>query len=214
MNYDEEYIKRYKDVSGCLLVTLILFGTPYVTNTFSFTSRLISNGVFYSLFFIEFAIIVPLYLLFFIKRHGFGKGNIQAVDFILFMLLIVCIQFLLLPLMGVDDEKPAGIFDFSAYTPNVIGMLLSTVFLAPIYEEMVFRGCFFKLIQHWFNNDIAAIILTSGAFVIFHSQYDDYRILIALFLVSIVFGIARQKSDGIVLPMFLHISMNLLVIYF
>lgn len=214
MNYDKEHIEKYKDVSGCLFVTLVAFGVPCIANTLPLINRLISNGVFYPVFLIEFAIIVPLYLLFFIKRYGFGKGKVQTVDLLSCMSVIVCIQFLLLPVMGIGDEKPAGIFDFSAYTPNVIGMLLSTIFLAPIYEEMVFRGCFFKLIQYWFNNDIAAIILTSGAFVIFHSQYDDYRILIALFLVSLVFGIARKKSNGIALSMFLHVSMNLLVIYF
>jgi membrane protease YdiL (CAAX protease family) len=41
-----------------------------------------------------------------------------------------------------------------------------------------------------------------------HTQYVDLRTLLMLFLVSQVLIIARLKSNGLLMPVILHIAMN------
>lgn len=47
-----------------------------------------------------------------------------------------------------------------------------------------------------------------GHFAIMHTQYVDLRTLLMLFLVSQVLITARLKSNGLLMPILLHIVMN------
>lgn len=86
---------------------------------------------------------------------------------------------------------------------------LTLIFIAPVYEEIVFRGCLFNAFQYWFNNKTwLSSVVVSVIFAIMHTQYVDLRTLLMLFLVSQVLIIARLKSNGLLMPIMLHIVMN------
>ena len=86
---------------------------------------------------------------------------------------------------------------------------LTLIFIAPIYEEMVFRGCLFNAFQYWFNDKTwLTSLVVSAIFALMHTQYMDMRTLLLLFIVSLVLIIARIKSNGILMPIVLHILMN------
>jgi membrane protease YdiL (CAAX protease family) len=50
--------------------------------------------------------------------------------------------------------------------------------------------------------------VVSVIFALMHTQYVDLRTLLMLFLVSQVLILARVKSNGLLMPVSLHIVMN------
>lgn len=58
---------------------------------------------------------------------------------------------------------------------------LLLVFLAPVYEEMVFRGYLFSgLLQVFKGNIYWSALTTSFVFAILHTQYSDIRTLVGV----------------------------------
>ena len=59
---------------------------------------------------------------------------------------------------------------------------LSLIFLVPVYEEIVFRGCLFNAFRYWFNDKVwATSLIVSTLFALMHTQYADIRTLLMLF---------------------------------
>lgn len=86
---------------------------------------------------------------------------------------------------------------------------MSLIFIAPVYEEMIFRGCLFNAFQYWFKDKTRLTsAVVSAIFALMHTQYVDFRTLLLLFIVSLVLIYARIKSNGILMPIMLHILMN------
>ncbi|EFB7621609.1 CPBP family intramembrane metalloprotease, partial [Escherichia coli] len=90
--------------------------------------------------------------------------------------------------------------------------IFSSVLLVPVYEEIVFRGCLFNSFKFWFNDNICiSAIVTSVIFSALHLQYTDFRTFLMLFLVSLVLISAKIKSNGLLMPILLHMSMNAVI---
>ncbi|MFE8664013.1 CPBP family intramembrane glutamic endopeptidase [Serratia nevei] len=86
---------------------------------------------------------------------------------------------------------------------------LLLVFLVPVYEEMVFRGCLFSgLLQVFKGNIYWSALTTSVVFAILHTQYSDIRTFVILTLVSLLLIAARILSRGMAMPVLLHTLMN------
>ena len=51
-------------------------------------------------------------------------------------------------------------------------------------------------------------MVVSAIFAVMHTQYVDLRTLLMLFIVSQVLILARLKSNGLLMPILLHILMN------
>ncbi|HFO2354191.1 TPA: lysostaphin resistance A-like protein, partial [Escherichia coli] len=87
--------------------------------------------------------------------------------------------------------------------------IFSSVLLVPVYEEIVFRGCLFNSFKFWFNDNIyISAIVTSVIFSALHLQYTDFRTFLMLFLISLVLISAKIKSNGLLMPILLHMAMN------
>ena len=90
--------------------------------------------------------------------------------------------------------------------------LISRGLLVPVYEEIVFRGCLFNSFKFWFNDNIyTSAIVTSVIFSALHLQYTDFHTFLMLFLVSLVLISAKIKSNGLLMPILLHMSMNAVI---
>ncbi|MDN7383112.1 CPBP family intramembrane metalloprotease, partial [Escherichia coli] len=90
--------------------------------------------------------------------------------------------------------------------------IFSSVLLVPVYEEIVFRGCLFNSFKFWFNDNIyTSAIVTSVIFSALHLQYTDFHTFLMLFLVSLVLISAKIKSNGLLMPILLHMSMNAVI---
>ncbi|HGA7339036.1 TPA: lysostaphin resistance A-like protein [Salmonella enterica subsp. enterica serovar Saintpaul] len=86
------------------------------------------------------------------------------------------------------------------------------IFIAPVYEEIIFRGCLFNIIYFWCRSNIyVTAIIVSVMFSVVHLQYTEIMTFIVLFLVSLILSLARVKGRGLLMPVLLHILMNTVV---
>ena len=82
-------------------------------------------------------------------------------------------------------------------------LLFAIIIVAPIFEEILFRGFLFQGIRYSRLGPIGAIGITSLFWAVIHLQYDVYGIT-TLFALGVLFGIARLKTDSIHLLMVMH----------
>jgi membrane protease YdiL (CAAX protease family) len=107
------------------------------------------------------------------------------------------------------QEAPAFIADTfnSARAAGLLPLLvLSFVFLAPLQEEVLFRGFLYRgfapALGMW-----PAIVLISALWAVTHLQYQWFFIA-EIFVLGLVFGWLRAKSRSLVLTFVLHATVN------
>ncbi len=92
----------------------------------------------------------------------------------------------------------------SAWLPT---LLLAVVVLAPIGEEVIFRGFFYRGIAASRWGPVTAIILSATGWALLHAQYDWYGVAsIAVF--GLYLGFVRYWTGSLLLTMVLHAVMN------
>ncbi|MEQ4924381.1 CPBP family intramembrane glutamic endopeptidase [Proteus hauseri] len=99
-------------------------------------------------------------------------------------------------------------------TNNISGFafflfILSLIFLAPITEEIIFRG-FLLNAGMWYGNrgKWIAIIVSSLLFSSIHTQYHAISTFILIFIVGIIFCQVRINTQSLIAPMVLHSLYN------
>lgn len=173
---------------------------------------LIESGLFIPLMFtIEFLVIFPLYFFLLRKKEGLGVGAFGLKDFILFFTLILIIQFAI-PALTAEVPDDVSNYDFTQPLISFIFIQLSYVILAPVYEEIAIRGGLFGSLNILLRAKIPAAILSSLIFSFLHTQYSGYKPFIIIFFVSLTLTAARIRSNGLLLPVMLHVLMNFVVI--
>jgi len=101
-------------------------------------------------------------------------------------------------------------FMITAYKTAKVQPLFWTalIVMAPISEEIFFRGFLFKGFQSTFLKTTGTVLLTSLLWAVIHTQYDYYDIT-AIFIMGVILGVARIKSKSILTTIYLHGFMNL-----
>lgn len=85
----------------------------------------------------------------------------------------------------------------------------NTVMLAPLAEEMVFRGF---LLPSWAKSRLGrlgAVLATSALFALMHIQYD-WRGMVAIGLLGVFYAWLRLRSGSLISPLIAHAGGNLL----
>jgi len=82
------------------------------------------------------------------------------------------------------------------------------VVVAPLAEEVFFRGFFFRGIECSRAGPVGAIVLTSFAWAALHTQYDLYGVAVIL-VGGLLLGYARLRSGTLYVPLALHMAQNL-----
>ena len=97
----------------------------------------------------------------------------------------------------------------------VPGPLYVFLIAAPVVEELVFRGLLqgwllrrAELTRTWAAGVSGANVLTSLAFAGAHLWREPWPWAVATLVPSLVFGFARERSNGVVAPCVLHIAYN------
>ena len=90
-------------------------------------------------------------------------------------------------------------------------LLFAIVVVAPIFEEIFFRGFLFQGIRHSRLGSIGAIGITALVWAAVHLQYGIYG-LATVFALGLVFGIARLKTGSIHLLMVMHSLVGLVAV--
>lgn len=163
----------------------------------------------------EFICITALYYFFFKSREGFRKGIINSSVLVKSIITLLIIQFILPIALGMKTQESWVVQQMQLPTAALLVNLFLLVFIVPIYEEIIFRGCLFNALMYWFNDKVhwTAIIL-SILFSLSHTQYLDWRAYALLFATSLILTYARVKTKGIYLPIALHMLMNAIVALF
>ncbi len=155
----------------------------------------------------EFAVLFPLYRFYQTRRDDIPLGKLQLKNALLFIAALILLMLLqtqlLQPEKWLEDQSRQ---QFSA----VIIMVFSAVILAPIFEEILFRGFLLQGFLLWApNSRLACITLTSILFAVMHTQYVHWQTIIMLILFSLLLCYARIKSNSMKLPILLHMLNNL-----
>jgi membrane protease YdiL (CAAX protease family) len=98
---------------------------------------------------------------------------------------------------------PPFMVDAYKTASSLPAILFAIVVVAPIFEEIFFRGFLFQGIRNSRLGPMGAIGLTSLLWAVIHLQYDVYG-MATVFSLGLLFGIARLKTDSIHLLMVMH----------
>jgi len=104
-------------------------------------------------------------------------------------------------------------FMIEAYKSARIGgslviFFLAVVIVAPISEEVAFRGFIFRGLSASWLGVSGTLIATSAAWASMHVQYDAYT-LAQIFLIGLLLGWIRWASGSTLLTIMLHMLANL-----
>lgn len=94
------------------------------------------------------------------------------------------------------------------------GLALAFVVIAPLIEELVFRGYLFAAWRHTRLGLWGTLILTSVLFTALHMEQYSGLLLGYLFVFSLILGLAREKTGSIWTPLILHMVNNLIAVIF
>ena len=120
--------------------------------------------------------------------------------------LIFAIGFLIVVLVAFDlltyalgrDVIPRFMIDAyqSAKTPLAVALLfVAIVIVAPICEEIAFRGFLFRGLADSFIGVAGAIVLTAAGWALMHVQYDWF-VISQIFLLGVLFGWLRWATGS------------------
>ena len=109
------------------------------------------------------------------------------------------------------EKNPTAFVDDLYDSANPKWLLIVTmVIVAPIYEEVMFRGILWSAVREQFAGSKGAwvaTITTSVLFSIIHLQYEFYEMSV-IFILAMLLGYARSRSGSLYVPILLHIINN------
>lgn len=113
-----------------------------------------------------------------------------------------------LPGVNLDQVQEIG-FDGISQKYEYIMAFLSLVLIAPVAEEVLFRGFLFSRLKKYLSVGMAAII-TSIVFGLIHGQWN---LAIDTFALSLVLCFLRQITGSLWSPILLHMAKNGIAYY-
>ncbi len=100
-------------------------------------------------------------------------------------------------------EGPKWMLDVYRSASVVPLFLFSVLVVAPVLEEVVFRGFLFEGIRHSLVRDSGAILLVSAIWASIHTQYEWFYVG-QIFAFGILLGAARLRTGSLIPPMLMH----------
>ncbi|MCH8551676.1 MAG: CPBP family intramembrane metalloprotease [Natronospirillum sp.] len=125
-----------------------------------------------------------------------------------FWALVYCGYFVVMSVMEVLVPADHGEIMTSLAGSRHLGLFLTFVVVAPVIEELVFRGYLFTAWRKTRLGLWGTVLLTSLIFSLVHAAQYSWLILIYLFVFSIILGLAREKTGSIWTPAILHVLNN------
>lgn len=95
--------------------------------------------------------------------------------------------------------------------PPVLLVIVSVILMAPIFEEIFFRGFMFAGIKDSRLGAPGAIVITALTWSVIHFQYGRY-IIATIFVLGIVLGMARLRTNSLYVTIAMHATVNAIAI--
>lgn len=193
----------------CMGMCLVWYTLTVIVSALPGYSVLAETGMLMPLLCaVEFSALVPLYRWYSSRYANIPIGTFswrQAALFSVLLLGLIASQSFYL-----QQESWTG-GQFGEGRSKVILFSLAVVLLAPVFEEILFRGFVMQGLLLWAPKQrLACALLTSIGFAAMHTQYTHFQTLIALIALSLLLCYARLLSGGLRLPIFLHMLNNLI----
>jgi len=197
------------DALLCAGICLIWYSITMVVGTPPLRSFLTAHGMLMpALCLLELVVLVPLYCRY-RQRCGIAWGTFSLRPWLIFSLLLLGLiysQSFWLLQEGWTASQLGGETQVSAW--RVAGFSLAVVVLAPLVEEIVFRGFLLQaLLIAVPGQRLACALLTSFIFAALHTQYTHLQTLFALAALSLLLCFARFYG-GLKLSVTLHMLNN------
>lgn len=141
-----------------------------------------------------------------------NRPNIkQVLWFALFFIIMISLEEYALNKFGLLETG-----QWTGYSNLHIAIrILSICLIAPITEELVFRGLLFTRVKSKFGLK-AAIIIPSVLFALLHLKLADEQnqnlLVIITFTDAVFYSYARSKTNSVYVPIILHIMSNIIAI--
>jgi membrane protease YdiL (CAAX protease family) len=139
---------------------------------------------------------------------GLASVNLLAA-YPLVLLAVWAVMFVGQRLAGPDfrfDQHPAlKDFSDSASPVQTIVLVIFTVGLVPVFEEMMFRGMLQTTLRGYLARPWAAIVLTAIPFALAHPSKMHWP---AMLILGCAFGYAYEKSGSLLRAIFFHAAFN------
>ncbi|HBV39445.1 MAG TPA: CPBP family intramembrane metalloprotease, partial [Erwinia sp.] len=183
----------------CTGICLIWYGITLLIGTAPLYPFLTENGVLMPvLCLVEFSVMVPLWRWYGQHYASVPSGSLRLGQLLIFalllLLLIFCQSFYLQPESWTASQLNSG-ERLEAW--RTLAFSLAVVILAPVAEEIVFRGFLLQaLLTLVPGQRLACALLTSLIFAGLHTQYVHLLTLIALTALSLLLCLARFHSNG------------------
>ncbi|PMV86802.1 hypothetical protein C1X35_25745 [Pseudomonas sp. FW306-1C-G01A] len=195
-----------------LLAPLAYFGYRYIADHVSVLAGAMLYYA-YSIPIVYAPALVFLGMMFFIQKKVLFReltlvGNFCWKDLVYGLSAVTILYvavYLTAHLLG-NPREPSMVLLYAFKTNSQIAILLFTVLLLPpIVEELLYRHFILTSVPV-FKGKVTpalAILITAALFSLVH-KYEYQLTYISLFLVGIIFGVARVRSKGLLLPIMLH----------
>ena len=139
---------------------------------------------------------------------GFKAVDLQSLKFWFLVIISLIIVSDLLTLLLGKPIVPEFMTTIYKSTESKWLLWLALIVAAPLFEELFFRGFLIPGISSSFLGPVGAIVISATLWAAIHFQYDLYG-MATIFVMGIVFGIARIKSGSVLLTIGLHSFLNL-----
>lgn len=87
-------------------------------------------------------------------------------------------------------------------------MTFVAIVLAPVLEELVFRGYLFKAWRATKLGFSGTLLLTSVLFMLLHAGQYHPVLLLQLFVLALILGVARERTGSVTVPIAIHTANN------
>jgi len=202
-------------ITCCYLIQVVFTISALVFSHYVLNDDFIN---LYAFIFVAYLMEIPV-IIYFIKKWNLNlMQEIKPISFgvSLILLLTSLIIFLFNPVIS----EPVSYFEnlmngkIPVFIPRKIEVdylfiltFFSYVIVAPIIEEIVYRGIVFNYLKRTFNL-VPAIIISSFLFALFHFDFSGEGVI--KLISGFAFCIAYHKTKSIVAPILFHIFINLI----
>jgi membrane protease YdiL (CAAX protease family) len=161
-------------------------------------------------------------ILFSLRFRGFKLGSVFGVDKMPVgrsLLLGISLLISALPMVFVvdyiasvllkvntttDTQEVIRIFENASTVAQRIPIILLAVVIAPVAEELAFRGYLYGVIKRYFGA-VPALVLSGILFALIHLNLPSFFPLLVL---ASVFALAYELSGSLLVPMTMHALFN------
>lgn len=117
---------------------------------------------------------------------------------------LVALEALLGPFLGLPPAQPwEGRYQSAELAVRLMGIVL----VAPVAEELIFRGAIFTRLARTGLGPSGAIAVTAAIFAMLHLQYGSGHMALVL-VDGLFFGLARAKTGSVLVPLVCHMLGN------